>query len=334
MSLTFTFFTSFAIGIIPSWAVIKITQRKGWVNTPLKNRWNKNVVSLHGGVAILVTYCISFFIFFDAEPTISSILIVIILPIVLASTGLLDDIYHLSPLTKLLVQVVTGGIVISQGLSFHITNVTIIDGGVTLIWIIGITNAVNLMDNMDGAAAGICFLILIYLSFIAGLPAIITTSSTALAGALAAFLIFNFNPAKIFMGDSGSLFLGFLISILLLKYGATDKVNGLTPLFGNFVVPVLIFSIPIMDTTLVTINRLAMRLPIYQGDRGHITHRLSYIFKDDKISVLVLYLFQTIILCLLYFEQFEVLTSLLIVTVPMLVLLTKRTNRYVWPKRF
>jgi len=158
----------------------------------------------------------------------------------------------------------------------------------TFIWVIGITNAINLLDNMDGLAGGIvCITASIagILNLMIGqLP--IAYMAFAIAGASLGFLFYNFNPAKIFMGDCGSLFLGYLVAF----FGVSiQQSSGSSSAILMLLVPISLMSIPIMDTTLVTIKRLLAGRRIDQGGRDHTSHRLVAMGLSEKKAVLILY---------------------------------------------
>src|SRR3954452_18363149 len=158
---------------------------------------------------------------------------------------------------------------------------------ITIFWIVGLTNAFNLLDNMDGLAAGIAMIVALTL---VGFNVLQGDQQTAMlciiiAGACGGFLIFNFNPARIFMGDSGSLLLGYLLSgIVVLGAAKAGQEIALTLL-----VPVGVMALPILDTTLVTIVRSLHHRPISQGGRDHLSHRLVALGLNERSAVLVLY---------------------------------------------
>lgn len=328
------FLISFTIGLFLTIIAIWITKIQRWVYTPQSNRWNKNIVSLHGGIALFSTFLIVVALTFELD-TISQTLAFILLPMIMAFIGFVDDVYYLNPATKLTAEIIVAMIAIGNGISFVIFDNIVLDGIISLVWIIGVINALNLIDNMDGVATGICLLITLYLGFFAYSSIVeITQFSVIISGVLLAFLIFNFNPAKIFMGDSGSLFLGTFISLILIKYGASLQIeNTLLISYSNFFIPVFVLFIPILDTLFVSINRIIKGLPIYQGDKGHIAHRLSFIFKNDKISAAILYIYQIIILVFVFFNMTWMLLVLVFITICSMVYLTTKTNHLVWPSK-
>ena len=214
---------------------------------------------------------------------------------IVTSVAFLDDVYHLKPWHKLLAQVVAAILVIASGLRICYVNIPfvtlyglndILSIIITFGWIIGVTNAVNLIDGLDGLATGVSAistlsLIVIFILNGAGeLPILLTV---ALLGGLMGFLPYNFNPAKTFMGDTGSNFLGFVL--------ATVSMLGMAKTYTlmTIILPVVILGLPIFDTLFAIIRRALNHKPIMQADRGHIHHKLIDAGLSQKQAVLVLY---------------------------------------------
>ena len=200
--------------------------------------------------------------------------------------GLLDDFFHLKPQTKLVGQILIASFVTFLGFRLHWFVSLTMDTMVTIAWIVGITNAFNLLDNMDGLCAGVGCIVAVFLTalFWGSMP-VAALVAMAVAGSLAAFLIFNFNPASIFMGDSGSLSIGFVLAVLSLYYSEAVNINMLS----NFAVPVMLMLVPIFDTTLVTVIRLLSGRKASVGGRDHASHRLVLMGFSEKRAVLSLY---------------------------------------------
>jgi len=200
--------------------------------------------------------------------------------------GLFDDFRNVKPYTKLIGQIMAASLVVFLGFRLHWFHSLTLDTMATLFWIVGITNAFNLIDNMDGLCAGVGIVaalsmaVLYRTSFVeACLMAVV------LAGAMGGFLIYNFNPAKIFMGDCGSLVIGFSISVLALYYSENQSASPLSQIG----VPVLLLLVPILDTTLVTVIRLLSGRRASTGGRDHTSHRLVLIGFSEKSAVLFLF---------------------------------------------
>lgn len=265
--------------------VIELAQMRGWIVAPRKDRWHTKPTALMGGIAIYF----SFLSLIIAASTFVSINWWIILAAsIMFFAGLVDDLIELKPIYKLLVQVASTFLLIYQGYIFGSDQLSWIGVPITFFWVIGITNAINLLDNMDGLSAGISCIVAIIIGSISVMGGHYSTALIAfiLAGATLGFLRYNFNPARIFMGDSGSLFLGFTLSYLSL---AVQKDLGNTSIFILLILPLAIMVIPIMDTSLVTIKRLISGRKIYVGGKDHTSHRLVALGLTEKKAVLLLY---------------------------------------------
>lgn len=202
--------------------------------------------------------------------------------------GLVDDFIQLRPLTKLVGQLLAASILLTSGIGLWLTGIYLVDALLSLLWFVGITNAVNLLDNMDGLAGGVALIAAGFLAAIfllEGSPDL-AALTLALAGALLGFLVHNYPPAKIFMGDSGSLFLGMLLSGLALSPGA-----GLSrSLLAVMAVPALVLAIPILDTALVTVSRVLEGRSVAEGGRDHSSHRLVSLGLSEERAVWILWI--------------------------------------------
>jgi UDP-GlcNAc:undecaprenyl-phosphate GlcNAc-1-phosphate transferase len=205
----------------------------------------------------------------------------------MAIVGLVDDVRALSPQLKLLSQIALASVLLYFGLALKLTDVPLVNVLITLLWLVGITNAFNLLDNMDGLAATIAILAAGFrlLFFVWDGQAANAVAAATFAGALAGFLVRNFPPAKIFMGDAGSLFVGFFLAGLTLTGDNNPYSRGMVAVL---VVPILLFMIPIFDTAFVTATRLFAGRSIAQGGRDHTSHRLLAIGWTERQTVLLL----------------------------------------------
>ena len=210
---------------------------------------------------------------------------------ILFVAGLLDDLFSLGPIPKLVAQVAAAALVIFSGLTISglISN-DFLAGVVALLWLVGLTNAFNLLDNMDGLAATLAGIAAAFFAVDAVTMHknhVVLVLALALALACAGFLPFNLRRGKaaaVFMGDSGSQPLGFALGALGLS--ASWKVAGTT--VATLLLPILVLAVPILDTTLVTIVRLLDGRPVYQGGRDHTSHRLVYHGLSEKRAVVLL----------------------------------------------
>jgi UDP-GlcNAc:undecaprenyl-phosphate GlcNAc-1-phosphate transferase len=290
---------AFFLCLVTTPLVRRIALKKGWIDHPSEQRWHKKPTALLGGIGIYVGLAGAIFFladfstilphFFRSEGTATSPspgAVIWLGATFLFFLGLLDDFIHIKPQTKLIGQIIIASFVAFLGLRLHWFTSLTLDTMITIGWIVGITNAFNLLDNMDGLCTGIGLIAAVFLSVLywGSMPQA-ALLALALAGALAAFLIYNFNPASIFMGDCGSLPIGFCLSILCLYFSQTQPTIGL----ANFAVPVLLLMIPIFDTTLVTLIRLLSGRKASIGGRDHTSHRLVLMGLSEKRAVLSLY---------------------------------------------
>jgi UDP-GlcNAc:undecaprenyl-phosphate GlcNAc-1-phosphate transferase len=213
--------------------------------------------------------------------------------LLIAALGLYDDIRGANAITKLIVQFATAGLLYWIGLRVDALSVPFIGTfeigwagfPLTLLWMAGITNAMNLIDGLDGLAGGIALVALAAL-FVLGArhgEGLMMLFTAALAGAVLGFLFFNFNPASIFMGDTGSLFLGFVLA------AASTETHRESSTAVMLLVPVVLLGLPIVDTLLSMVRRALRGAPLFSADRGHIHHRLLARGLSHRQSVLVLY---------------------------------------------
>lgn len=204
--------------------------------------------------------------------------------------GLVDDVHHLSPVAKLAAQVVAAGIAIAAGLRVELVSNDVLGAAIAVFWLVGITNAFNLLDNMDGLAATLATVACFYFAIDAATVHpndVVLVLGLSLAFACLGFLPFNLRPgggARVFMGDGGSQLLGFLLAALGLAASWTTA--GTT--VATMLLPLLVLAIPILDTTLVTIRRLAERRPVTQGGTDHTSHRLVYYGLSETKAVALL----------------------------------------------
>jgi UDP-GlcNAc:undecaprenyl-phosphate/decaprenyl-phosphate GlcNAc-1-phosphate transferase len=265
--------------------IIKIANRTGYIAIPSAERWHSKPTALLGGVGLFIGIIIGM-IFSGALPNTSWGLITGI--IIIFITGLYDDVFELSPLIKFIIEIGVGILVISSGILMGKGFIpAYIAVPLTLFWIVGITNALNLLDNMDGLSSGVSGIIAIFLGGIFLLNGLQNQAHLALilAGSSMGFLYYNFYPARIFMGDSGSLLLGFSLSVLSLMGSYQLK----SQMILSLAIPLIVMVLPIFDTTLVTLNRKIVDRPISQGGKDHSSHRLIALGYNEKQSVLILY---------------------------------------------
>jgi UDP-GlcNAc:undecaprenyl-phosphate GlcNAc-1-phosphate transferase len=277
---------AFVAAVVLTFAVRALARRYGFVAKPKADRWHQRPTAMMGGAAIYLTTVLMYLVF--VEPHTRESWIILGGSSFLFLIGLVDDVFHVKPYQKLFGQLIGTAIVIGNGLVLAWTDSDIINIALTAFWLIGITNAINLLDNMDGLAAGIAAIAALTLAVglgATGQPYELLLLS-AFAGALIGFLIFNFNPASIFMGDCGSMFIGFFLasSVLLNQVGGRSR-----NIVSVLAVPALILLVPIFDTTFVTVLRKIWGKKASQGGRDHTSHRLVALGLSERAAVLMLY---------------------------------------------
>ena len=262
--------------------------RRGVLDKPGGHKGHSSPVPYLGGLAIVVSFSISMLIPVIAinESSISrQFLIVIGVALALALLGLFDDLRGMSSTLRLACEVAAGIVLWNLDFGVQLAGVRWVDAVITILWVVGITNAFNLLDNMDGLSAGIAAIASFSFFAIAASNGqyLVAGLSLALGGCAVGFLRHNFYPARVYMGDSGALFFGFLISFvgLKLQFNTSSEVSVL--------VPVVVCSVAVLDTTLVTIARLRHGLSPFQGGRDHISHRLVKVGLPVPVAVSVLY---------------------------------------------
>ncbi|MFD3446551.1 glycosyltransferase family 4 protein [Microbacteriaceae bacterium 4G12] len=270
--------------------IIQIAYRFGIVDRPEARKVHSKEVPRIGGIAIVLGVIVGLLAFRFSFPGLSSILLG---SAVIVATGVIDDIYTLSPKYKLLGQMIAAIIPIVSGISinkfmlpfFGEVNLDVMSYVITFLWIILVTNSINLIDGLDGLAAGVSMIALTIMLFLAisqqqyfllGYIILLMASSSG-------FLIFNFHPAKIFMGDVGSLFLGYSISLLSI----VGFFKGIT--LSSVLIPVIILAIPLSDTFFAIIRRMLNRQSVMKPDKFHLHHCLLRLGYTHRTTVLILY---------------------------------------------
>ncbi|MDV2886311.1 MraY family glycosyltransferase [Alkalihalophilus pseudofirmus] len=261
----------------------------GATDKPNHRKVHQKVMARLGGLAIYIGFLIGFIVL---QPESTYMMPILIGSFIIILTGFLDDMIELSAKWKLFGQLLAAGIVIYGGVQVEFINLPFdarIDLGwfsipLTLLWIIGITNAINLIDGLDGLAAGVSSIVLITITSLAilGGDLFVAALGMILLGSTLGFLYHNFNPAKIFMGDTGALFLGFMISVISLL-----GFKNIT-LF-SLLIPVIILAVPISDTFFAIIRRIVNKKPLSAPDKSHLHHCLLRVGFTHRQTVLVIY---------------------------------------------
>ena len=297
LAILIAFVVSFALT-----PVVKIlAQKVGAMDVPGEaRRVHDHPIPRMGGLAIFLAFLLSVLVFANIDRQMQGILLGATMIVVL---GVMDDIMALNALPKLIVQILAAGIAVYHGCVIQFvsnpnvfSSMTYLDLGwwsypITIIWIVAITNAVNLIDGLDGLAVGVSAISTASITVIALMVAEtnVAVVLAALFGACLGFIPYNMNPAKIFMGDTGATFLGYIL--------ATLSVTGLFKMYAiiSFAVPFLILGLPIFDTAFAMIRRMAHGQSPMHADRGHIHHRLIDMGLNQKQAVATLYVISGIL---------------------------------------
>jgi UDP-GlcNAc:undecaprenyl-phosphate GlcNAc-1-phosphate transferase len=280
---------AFAMALIATPAVRAYARRIGAVAKPKQDRWHKAPTAMLGGVAIYVA-------------TVGAVLLTIpqtreTWAVLAASTalfflGLFDDFLHLKPYQKLIGQLLGASAVVFFGLVLPWTSWPVLNMTITFVWLVGVTNAVNMLDNMDGLAAGVAAIASgsLAVNFFLNHQHAEAMMLGAFSAGLLGFLVYNHNPASIFMGDCGSMFVGFFLAstALLSEQGGGGRSRSVVAVLA---VPVLVLCIPIFDTTFVTLMRKMSGRAASQGGRDHTSHRLVALGLSERHAVWMMYAF-------------------------------------------
>lgn len=283
--------------------IVRAAARKaGVVDTPGGRRVNTRAIPRLGGIAVVVAFFAPLAALYFTESEVAGMfwevplraLALAVGGVLIAALGAWDDIRGVRASMKLAVQLLAAAIVWWAGFRMEHLNLPFIgelDLGVfglpfTLLWIAAVINAMNLIDGLDGLAAGIAFFACLTNFVVATLNGnpLVMLLAAALGGAILGFLLYNFNPATIFMGDSGSMFLGFVLATMSMM---GSSIQGSTTV--AILVPILSLGVPIMDTLFAMLRRILERRPIFSPDRGHIHHRLLDLGITHRRAVLILY---------------------------------------------
>lgn len=279
----------FVVAVIMTPLVKKFAIKIGAVDKPNNRKVHTKITARLGGLAIYISFLVGFIFL---QPESKFVLPIMIGGLIIIITGFLDDLLELSAKWKLFGQILAASVVVFGGVQVEFINLPF-DGQLqlgwlsiplTMLWIIGITNAINLIDGLDGLAAGVSSIVLITIASMAFLDGnvFVMGMSVIVLGSTLGFLVYNFNPAKIFMGDVGALFLGFMISVISLLGFKNVTVFSL-------LIPVIILAVPISDTFFAIIRRIVNKKPLSAPDKSHLHHCLIRLGYSHRQTVLIIY---------------------------------------------
>jgi len=284
-----TLFICFMLTLLLTPLIKKLAIRIGAVDKPNQRKVHMKVMPRLGGLAIYISFIAGVLLL---QPDSPHSLPILLGSLIIVITGMVDDVRELSPRVKLIGQLAAALVVVLSGI--HVEFINLPFGGqlefgifsipLTILWIVGVTNAINLIDGLDGLAAGVSSIALLTISGMAIImgDAYVTVLGLILMASTIAFLFYNFYPAKIFMGDTGALFLGYMISVLSLL-----GFKNVT--FISLIIPALILGVPISDTFFAIIRRLVHKQPLSAPDKSHLHHCLLRLGFSHRQVVLIIY---------------------------------------------
>lgn len=321
MYATIDIIIAFAISLVVTICVtpfvIKFAKKFGFVDAPNYRKVHNKIMPRIGGLAIVMGATAGlasmYKLVFDLWPIILGGVFILII-------GIIDDKYTLSPKYKLIGQITAAGIVVFFGFDIDFITIPFISEKISLgpfsyilaiIWIVGITNAINLIDGLDGLASGVSIIaltVIMYLAIMNG-QYLIVALTAILIGSTLGFLFFNFHPAKIFLGDTGALFLGYCI--------ATISILGLfkSVTIFSLIIPIIILGIPIFDTLFAIVRRMLNKQKIFAPDKSHLHHRLLQLGFSHRETVLIIYCIGLFFgLCAIIFSYSSIWGALIIMS--------------------
>jgi UDP-GlcNAc:undecaprenyl-phosphate GlcNAc-1-phosphate transferase len=271
--------------LLARWVALRV----GVVSMPRTRDIHLTPVPLLGGAAIYVAFVVALLIFND-RTYLRELFGILAGATLIALVGLVDDRWGLRADLKMLGQLGAGAILLLGGTQIQLFAQPWLNWGITLFWVVGLTNAINFLDNMDGLSGGVATIASAFFLLLAAMneprQVLVGAMAAALMGACAGFLRYNLSPTKIFMGDAGSLFIGFILAALAIKLRFPSNIPLVT-----WMVPVCVLALPIFDTTLVFVARLRRRVnPFTTAGKDHLSHRLVALGMTRREAVLTCYL--------------------------------------------
>jgi UDP-GlcNAc:undecaprenyl-phosphate GlcNAc-1-phosphate transferase len=291
------FFAAFILCLLITPLIRRAALKGNLVARPRDDRWHKRPTALLGGVSLFVVLMATWqlaFLQLGLYSATKSFIPLALGCLAIFLLGLIDDLFDINPQHKLVGQIIIASLLVIFGFQVQWFTSRTANLVISIFWIVGITNAFNLLDNMDGLSAGVAFIAGLFLFLsraFSGLESVVPPLLvlSVFLGSLLGFLIYNFHPASIFMGDSGSLLIGFFIA------GLTTEASGLMAgrqsghLLFVLAIPILILFIPILDTAFVSLMRKISGRPISMGGQDHSSHRMVAIGFSERTAVLTLY---------------------------------------------
>jgi UDP-GlcNAc:undecaprenyl-phosphate GlcNAc-1-phosphate transferase len=286
INLVLIFASAFILVLGATPIIRRLANRLGFVDRPDARRIHRMPVPLLGGIAIYAGFILALVIFGEGW-VVSQAIGILVGATLVSFLGIWDDRWGLRPIMKLLGQACATGIIVASGVQVSFLPNQALNLLVTFLWVLGITNALNLLDNMDGLSGGVGALAAAFFLLLAAWNGqyLVASLAAALMGVCIGFLVYNFNPASIFMGDAGSMFLGFVLAVVGIKLRFPGRPNIIT-----WMIPVVVLGLPVFDTTLVVFSRLRRGInPLTNPGRDHASHRLVLLGLSQRQAVVLLY---------------------------------------------
>jgi UDP-GlcNAc:undecaprenyl-phosphate GlcNAc-1-phosphate transferase len=281
------FFAALGIALVGTPVAQRVAVRAGFVQNPSARRVHTSPAPLLGGAAIYLAFVVALLLANNRPPAeYTQLAGILVGATLLAVVGLWDDRYSLPAIVKMGGQIIAATVVILTGIRVEFLHNQVLNLLASYFWLVGISNAINFLDNMDGLAGGTVAIACAFFFLLASTndQILVASLSAALLGACIGFLRYNFNQARIFMGDTGALFLGLVIAALGIKLRFENQA------IVTWMIPVMVLGLPLFDTTLVVISRLRRRVnPFTTAGTDHTSHRLVKLGLSKREAVLVLY---------------------------------------------
>ncbi len=290
-ALLLIFVAALAFSVLATPLAKRVANRYSVLDAPSARKVHASPVPLLGGGAIYLAVTLSLVLYGHLE-YVQQTASILIGATLMSMLGVWDDKWGMRPLVKLVGQILAASLLFFSGVRVEFLHNDLLNYLATVGWVVTVTNALNLMDNMDGLAGGVAAVASVFFFLIATLTNqyLVAPLAAVLVGACVGFLYYNFHPfngVSIFMGDTGSLFLGFMLAAVGIKLRFPANYDIVT-----WMVPVLVLGVPLFDTTLVTLSRIRRGIPISRGGKDHFSHRLVALGLTKREAVLALYLTQ------------------------------------------
>jgi UDP-GlcNAc:undecaprenyl-phosphate GlcNAc-1-phosphate transferase len=286
INLILIFASAFILALGATPVIRRVASRLGIVDRPDARRVHLAPVPLLGGIAIYAGFIVALLLFGEGW-VVSQAIGILVGATIVSFLGIWDDRWGVRPVLKLSGQATAAGILIISGVQVSFLPHPALNIAITLLWIVGTTNALNLLDNMDGLSGGVGAVAAGFFLLLAAWNGqyLVASLAAALLGVCIGFLVYNFNPATIFMGDAGSMFLGFILAVVGIKLRFPGRPNIIT-----WMIPVVVLGLPVFDTTLVVISRLRRGInPLTNPGKDHVSHRLVLLGLSQRQAVVLLY---------------------------------------------